>query len=714
MIGQLTKCFSMINLTQKPEVLSKTTGTSNDHSEQRYAYYALRRTLVPWRFEESLRELIDYCVRVAINEVILKIDVEDFSHGMPTVQYVKEYQKLLFRAKEELNHMEVLYSLNPWVTLGHCDRGRRSDLEHTEIEWMVGHDGTQCTAQACPLSPGWRRLFAEIWTMYAETEPHVIWVEDDIRTFNHMPATVGCFCKNHMMLFSQRVGEDVSRERLVHFITAPGVPHPWRKVWLDLMGETMVDTARFIASVIYKVSPKTCIGLMSSGPVNHAVEGRKWKLFAEALKGAGSVLYSRPPLWSYSEDTLKSICDAADSVLHTRAVMPQGCAELSEIDNSPYTAFSKSNIYTFLQMAVSISLGCEGVTMNLYDHCGSPMWADPAIEEMLIDKRAFLDGLASICTNKNGLKGIGVVSCENGAYHRRLSSGAGILDIRPDGHIWHKPLNAFGIPTTYCPASVMAAGGDSLLQFNDESVLNLLKKGLLLDGRAAWYLQERGFRDYIGAHIEKIYHVRSDRVIAAEELFAEDFGGAPRKYVTADLAHIGDDPILMAIMTSQGKGKFISHLVDPDCQPVYPVTNIFENMLGGRVAILAYDLEFELGIGFHNPYRRSFLRSILCWLNRGELDLVVDGENYLLPILMETGDATVAGCFNLSLDDYRGIKFHLAAKGRHIKTVSVLENDGKLVNLSAQKLNISDSKITIEYDKIVSHKMPVFLRIEWH
>lgn len=167
-------------------------------------------------------------------------------------------------------------------------------------------------------------------------------------------------------------------------------------------------------------------------------------------------------------------------------------------------------------------------------------------------------------------------------------------------------------------------------------------------------------------------------------------------------------------MKPQGKSKVISHLVDPDCLPVYPITQVFENKRGGRVAIVAYDLELEHGTGFYNPYRRSFLRNILYWLNRGDLDLVVDGENYVLPILMETGNTTVAGCFNLSLDDYRGIKFHLAAKGRHVKAVSVLENDGNLVKLPEQKINGSDSKITIEYDKVISHKGPVFLNIEWH
>ena len=58
----------------------------------------------------------------------------------------------------------------------------------------------------------WREHTRKLWTIYAQTHPHIMWVEDDIRTFNHEPVRFGCFCPRHMKLFSERVGREVSRE----------------------------------------------------------------------------------------------------------------------------------------------------------------------------------------------------------------------------------------------------------------------------------------------------------------------------------------------------------------------------------------------------------------------------------------------------------------------------------------------------------------------
>ena len=44
------------------------------------AWYSLRRTLPPWRFGETLADLLELAPRFGIDEVIVKIDTEEFSH----------------------------------------------------------------------------------------------------------------------------------------------------------------------------------------------------------------------------------------------------------------------------------------------------------------------------------------------------------------------------------------------------------------------------------------------------------------------------------------------------------------------------------------------------------------------------------------------------------------------------------------------------------
>ncbi len=205
------------------------------------AWYALRRTLPPWCWERNLEELLRFCRDTRVDEVIVKVDTEEFSHGQVPLELLRGYLPALEAIRDALAEIGVVYSLNPWITLGHLDRGRDSRLAFPDMQMMVGHDGTECRACACPLCDVWRTHTTHLWHLYASTEPAVMWVEDDIRTFNHTPVRYGCFCPRHLQAFSDRVGRAVDREDLVEAILAPGEPHPWRAKWLELQGDVMVD-----------------------------------------------------------------------------------------------------------------------------------------------------------------------------------------------------------------------------------------------------------------------------------------------------------------------------------------------------------------------------------------------------------------------------------------------------------------------------------------
>lgn len=76
-----------------------------------------------------------------VDELVIKIDTEEFSHGQPPLDWVKAYQEKLYTAKETLEAMGIVYSLNPWVTIGHIDRGRHLKDSLPNVQTFVGHDG---------------------------------------------------------------------------------------------------------------------------------------------------------------------------------------------------------------------------------------------------------------------------------------------------------------------------------------------------------------------------------------------------------------------------------------------------------------------------------------------------------------------------------------------------------------------------------------------
>ena len=88
----------------------------------RKAWYALRRTMPPWSFDDNLAELIACLPRYGVDEVIVKVDAETFSHGHTPLQWVRDYLPKLIRVRDAMDRLGIVYSINPWFTLGHCDR----------------------------------------------------------------------------------------------------------------------------------------------------------------------------------------------------------------------------------------------------------------------------------------------------------------------------------------------------------------------------------------------------------------------------------------------------------------------------------------------------------------------------------------------------------------------------------------------------------------
>ncbi|MFZ4780224.1 MAG: hypothetical protein ACOYM3_33125, partial [Terrimicrobiaceae bacterium] len=507
------------------------------------AWMALRRTMPPWSWEKNLEELVAFCHASRIDEVIVKVDAEDFSHGQLSVPWLEGYLPILQKIATRLGEEGIVYSLNPWITLLHCDRGRSAHRDFPGMQTIVGHDGVETKACGCPLCPEWRQKTAHLWRLYASTAPRVLWVEDDIRLFNHLPARFGCFCPLHLEEFARRTGQAVSREELVSALLAPSAPHPLREKWLRFQGETMVETVQVITEAVHAVNPNIFLGLMSSGPDLHALEGRDWHRLAKTLQGCAPLLVSRPPLGIYAEFSLRGFYYGAASIRKTRKALPPGCVELTEVESFPFSSFGKSVAVTFLQLAASCALGCDGVTMNLFDHLGNPIADTPEYGGMLDRERRFLDALASRSSNGAPFAGVGLLQNEDASIHRHLPPGADYDALADDGSSWAFLLEALGIAVTWNleEAPVMALCGQTVRALPASEIERLLGGGILCDLAAAQALIDLGYGPQLGATISKSGLTHEFGPLAAEELCDVRFGGTPDRYLTATLPDLMSD-----------------------------------------------------------------------------------------------------------------------------------------------------------------------------
>lgn len=621
--------------------------------------YVLRRTLPPWRWRENLSELVRLCPKYGIDEVCVKIDTGTFTHYFPSFAWLKEYQKILFQIKKELNAVGVNYSLNPNVTQGHGDRGRNIDAQHPDWPMCTAPDGTHATDCACNIGRGWRDYIRKQWRIYAETGPVSIWMEDDVRTFGHGPVRIGCFCAEHIRRFNERYGRRETRESLVKKLFAPGVPDPVRAQWLAFLNEMTLEVMRMCEETIHEVSPETVFGLMSSGPDSHAGEGRDWKEMYRVMSRDGCCpVLSRPPLGNYSEGGLPGLCGTSTQIFMTRSVFGNDCLEEGEIENYPYTGYSKSNTFLNLQNSVAVGSGNEALTLNLYDHCGTPMSVTEDILRALAANKNYLSALKSVVQPRGTDRGVRV-------YFHPASGAEKQLDARGDGFFSDvspalSMLKMCGIASTLNPEKVTVLAGQAIRAASDGEIRGILKNGAFVDAPAFQALCEMGYAELLGARWIESFPLNTRHPIAGERFCNPAFGGTEQHAFS--LAIHGQNP-LFAVLEALPGAEEVTEFVDPDFKRIFPGTTAFANPLGGRIVVFPLEIAGLCG-GFKTPTRKKWLCSLLSWIARGALPMVVGGDRSLLPIRIDRENDILAGVCNLSLDALDDVTVSLGCSRR--------------------------------------------------
>ncbi|OHD63508.1 MAG: hypothetical protein A2096_04700 [Spirochaetes bacterium GWF1_41_5] len=698
------------------------------------AWYVLRKDIDIYNWEELLDELIHFGPKAGIDEVIISFNSADLSCGHPTIAQVKEISQILKTVAYEISKAGMVYSFGPYILIGHAQRGRDMRKVHPSFDFMEGHDGLKSTMMPCPLSPGWRNYISETWTMYALTKPTVLWVDDDFRMFGHAPLLWPCFCPLHLAAFSKEVGRKVSREELINALLQPGIPHPWRAIWMKMNGAIMVDVARLLEQVIHRVSPTTRMGLMYSAPFLLAAEGQNWKALVSALAGK-LPLHMRPSLFAYSTFDLHSLYASNENIQSGRdAVLPARLIEQTEVENFPNGPTSKSCAITFLQMALSFASGCDATTVYVFDRI-TPMVQHPEMIAMLGEKKNFLESLAQKSKGDGIFHGIRVLRDSNAGQNRHLSlqENNDFLKSNNAANVWINLLTKFGlfdhsertkptwrfalercgISTTYSKSSVVAISGQSIRGYSKNEILDFLKSGVLLDLDACKIIIELGLEEYIGIKTIKEFSLKDclwPNIVGVEEFFDRKLGGKPGTYLGGLLIDILNRCGL--IKQDKKRARISSQMLDINRKPIFPLLTLFTNKLGGRVAVLPYDIsEITCGVSnFLRPMRIVQLRETLRWLSRGKLPMAVTGGAYPLTLRVDYPDRILFSIFNLSLDAYKPQVEAYVGK-RKVKKIEILGDNGVWKILPSIKWNLENGILRFQSPDKRSYEHPLFVCI---
>jgi hypothetical protein len=529
---------------------------------------------------------------------------------------------------------------------------------------LIRADGTT-NNRMCPLDPGFKAHIRAAVRTVAATRPAFLLVDDDFRLFL---CGYGCFCPLHLAGFNQRIGGNYDRESLLAVLNQTD-PEARRvgDAWTAWLLESLVGLARDVRAGIDDVDPELPCGYCTplDGPGSAAF----------VVPVARAVAGRQPPFvrinnsWYLGNDARGVLDRLHPTALNVALLQAAGITDiLSESDTFPHNRYSTPARAIHAHLVFSILHGVTGAKLwvtRMFDH--EPASGE-AYREVLGRQRGLRDELFRLMPAvrwdepATPLPTRTVSPWNPADYNKeRLPSWATAVC----GHM--------GIPCRIGggPAAVAMLTGPETELFSDAELTALLAKGLLLDGGAAERLCRRGFAEYLGVEAD----APAGRPVNFERLAAHPINGSLAGNEVALASFFGSsvrrltvrEPGVQLLSTAFSLPWYMS----PDPVAEGPAVTLFENRLGGRVAVYAAALDptdnflfLTYYYTFMNETRRGQLIHILDWLNRAPLPAVAltDANLYARHgvIANAAGGGELLALFNLNMDDLPEFRLRLA------------------------------------------------------
>lgn len=639
--------------------------------------------IVPFLFiEEDKENMLEALRRLrcetGIRRVLLVFPVWNGEAKGPAAYLAYEkFGDLLLEVKQQLanDDMEIGWWCAPTLSLGpDMDLMNADSLS---LQHIVGIDGTVSHSGCCPIDPDYQRLFRSyVRTIVERARPSIILFEDDYRLSHNYGVAYGCFCPRHLERFSAKIGKQVSREELSALFSAGGEQAvEYRRLWAELMRDSLVELAARLRSTVNEVAPDTRMALCQPGMSDF--DGDTTGPVARAFAGTTKPLVR---LWgtSYRFDNADTFPDITFHMLYSKLALPDDFEIIHESDSYPHSRFFFSATKLRALIALSMFYGFDGSLSYITQYTDGPL-EEKGYTVMIKDSRDFFTSLRRSVVGFR-LAGPRVLYRPLAHVHGQVKQDRASYRTTP---AWAPVLGRFGIPCApYVPSDAadslpLLINGENVLELTPDEIMSMLSGSVFLDGLAAYYLCRMGYGELIGAEVtelgpDELRHIGHERV-TPENGWRENTEGT-RMYFS-DQAGIREDsgayrlePLADAVVLSQ--------FVSENREVISPSVVSYTNRLQGRVAVLAFNLQVNRNESVLNYKRKEQFRGILEWLGRQALPIYAVQPNLFVTALEHPGSGErMAALFNLSLDEADGIQL-VTDRSWHSQNIEFLDDHG--------------------------------------
>lgn len=609
--------------------------------------------------------MVDFLKRSGIHRVILfSAPFAETSSILPE-EYYKRHTEIIRPYVGQLKEMGVEVGINVLHTNGHCFY---ADENEFGFDRAVTLSGEPSRGSVCMLNEKFIEHIKKQYKYYAALHPVVIFTDDDIRAISL--GQFICLCPKHIEAISKKIGKEVTFEEVRSSVLSDSFEkNKIKNAFFEQIKEDIENVLTIIADSVHEISPETKIGVMTTSYPSVTAD-RDLKGMFERLAESKKIDRIRTGMDFYREGDHNSIPHAFSQPIIQRAFIDNPNVEIQpEVENDTYDFYQKSNSVTNLQIMWCITNGFRNLQLNLFSY-DMPVFNYDEITGLFEQNMNYYNAAAELIPENHRADGIGIYAHPRAITGRRAKNGSLFF-----GASWYQWLNLLGLPISSEPgkADFMMLSGDDIILETDEEIDRILKKGAVMDVRAAEALVERGYGDRIG--VKKIEEINE---IYAGERFTDDFlngefkGVSNSDYIYSTL--LGKDTIKKIIYDE--KACSLSYYINHHKEKVCDAVARFENKKGERFIILPYeDNGFTYFTNVNHKRRRQLINGFE-WIAGKKLPVCAENEKACVNI-NHVKNGNVITLFNLASDNVKTPRLKYTPVG----TLKFVDKSGRLKRL---------------------------------
>lgn len=639
------------------------------------AIISLRVSTFIWMDEKLCAELLawmrDYQGTIA--EIAF---FTGFTHPPLPLAEIQRRAAILARVIPQFKAVGLRTGINHLATIGHLDENLENSLSEP-WQHLVDMSGKVSASCYCAAAPAVQEYIRESYRALAAAGPEFVWVDDDVRLESHPQAVAfACFCDTCLADFAGQSGTSWTREALVEAFSTLPLPErlALRRAWLQHNRDYISRILALVRAATDSVNPAIELGFMS-GEISYS--GYGYIDWGAAMAGPRQLHVKwRPGGGFYTDDRPLDMLGKVHSVGRQLSYLPASETDIQwEHENFPYQALKKSRTAFVAEIAAAIGAGCTGTALNLMGIAADPFDEYRPYLDAVAKNRPFFDELVRTF-GRSPREGLWPAL---GSNHLAALSADGNW---PGPGAWGSDMGVFnelfelGIPTAYCREGARAflLSGDSVLEWSDAELTDMLAAGVLLDAPAVTRLEQRGLADLVGFTVAGTKEKDTTEQFTADPLNGRHAGWHRdcRPSFWHQTTHL--------LKPTPG-ARPLSEIIDFTPRVHGCGSGVFENRLGGRVAVFGYYPWSALQcLG-----KSVQIKNVCRWLAKDSLTAGV--SSYHRMALWCRRDAAGRPAFlllNASLDTATGVKLQVRADTGALAALD-MRGKTKLLKLGAAR-----------------------------